>query len=55
MPRRPSGELMLFEKHNVGASSVSQMVRDGRANDSAADDDDTGAGGERSHGSAIGA
>lgn len=46
MPGGAGRELVPLEQHDIRAAHVRQVVRDGAANDAAADDDDAGALGE---------
>ena len=43
VPRGARGELVALDQHRVGPAEMAQVVGDGRADDAAADDDDTGA------------
>ena len=46
VPGRPAGELLALEQHDVAPAELGEVIGDRAADDAAADDDDTGAGGQ---------
>jgi hypothetical protein len=48
MPAGAAGEAVLFDEQDIAPAELREVPRHGGSGDTAADDEDTGAGGERS-------